>query len=138
MKKHITFDFLRGLLVACIARDAGQLLLYFLPINFPWSAVPTEKKGIIMLATVLTIAVYSVVLLAVLLRPASTTKVVFGILSVIAVVWMGFLVPTMFGTLAGGHSGSFVGSLLIPWTGPPLTAVMALFCVLKLKHYNVA
>ena len=137
MKTHITFDFLRGLLVACIARDAGQFLLYLLPINFPWSAVPSESKGMFVLATVLTIAVYSLLLLAVLLRPASTTKMVLGILSVIAVVWIGFLVSAFLGVAPKQPSVSLlrVPGLLF---GPPLTAVIAFFYVLKSKSNQVA
>ena len=137
MKTHITFDFLRGLLVACIARDAGQLLLYFLPINFPWSVVPPAQRGWFVLAIVLTIAVYSPVLLAVLLRPASTTQIVLGILLVIAVVLIGFLASAFLGVSPKQPS---VSLLLVPGIlfGPPLTAVIAFFCMLKSKSNQVA
>ena len=83
------------------------------------------------LGIMLAIAVYSFVLFAVLLRPASTTKMIFGILLAIAVVWIGFLV------LAGYHT-SLPGTLLAQWSGPPLTAVIAFLCVLKLKYNQVA
>lgn len=136
MKTPITFDFLRGLLVACVARDAERFLFYFLPINFSWSSVPSGSKWVLMLAAVLTIAVYTVILTAVLCRPTSTTKVVFGLLLVIAVVWMGFLRPTRFRGPANGYHRSFIRSV-VPWSGSPLTAVIALICVLKLKRDKV-
>ena len=126
MRTHITFDLLRGILVACIASNAA----YFLPIRFPWSVVDTEHKVWFVLA----IAVYSFLLWAVLLRPASTTKIVFGVLLAIAVL---SLVSALWVAAPQDHNTSLLRPLRF-LSGPLLTAIIALLCHLKLKSNQTA
>jgi hypothetical protein len=132
----MTFDFFRGILVACIARDAARLAVYVLPINFPWSVVAPEHKGVIALGAAV-VAFYAFVLLAVLLRPSSTAKLVFWILLAIAVIETGGLVTHLLG--AGWHDlNTPLMRALTIFSGPPLTAATAFLCVHKLKSDQAA
>jgi hypothetical protein len=135
MKPHITFDVFRGILAACAIRDAGRCLMYLLPINFPWSSVPAEQRGLVLLLAVVIIAFYSGAVMALLSRPASTRKWVFWLLVGLSVVMAGCL--SFFGLNPQGHSPGHSLSLLRALQillGPPLTAAIALFCVLRLKY----
>ena len=133
MKTQITFDFLRGILVACIARDAANFAMYALPIQFPWSLIPPMTQALIVLA----IAVYAAVLLAFLLRPIEAIKIVSGVLFTMAVIWVCYVLWALFAGAPKQPSISFVGVLSL-FSGPPLTAAISFFCVRKRNSSQVA
>lgn len=132
MKQIISLDFLRGILVACSARDAVNILMYVAPINYKFSSIPPHLRNWVVIATSFIAAIYILVILLLILRPTSSSKLVFAILAGMFFLYLAFI-----GIFPKELNISLFTKLFFV-SSPFITTAISLYYLIRLKPSKIS